>query len=115
VFTKDSVNVKFRDKNGHVITEVDIFLENGDYVMPVEVKVDLTTGDVDKHLDRIEKVRSCMDERGDKRRIVAAVAGSIVSKDACEYAQEKGLYVLVPSGDSVGVANIPDGFIRKEW
>jgi predicted AAA+ superfamily ATPase len=115
VFTKDSVNVKFRDKNGLVITEVDIFLENGTYVMLVEVKLDLTAGDVDKHLERIEKVRRCMDERGDKRKIVAAVAGSIVSKDTCEYAQGNGLYVLVPSGDSVGVANVPDGFIRKEW
>jgi hypothetical protein len=115
VFTKDSVNVKFRDKNGRVIAEVDIFLENGAYVMLVEVKLELTATDVDKHLERIEKVRRCMDERGDKRTIVAAVAGSIVPQKVCEYAHEKGLYVLVPSGDSVAVANVPAGFTRKEW
>jgi hypothetical protein len=115
VFTKDSVNVKFRDKNGRVIAEVDIFLENGAYVMLVEVKLELTAADVDKHLERIEKVRRCMDERGDKRTIVAAVAGSIVDENVCEYAQDKGLYVLVPSGDSVAVANVPEGFTRKEW
>jgi hypothetical protein len=56
-----------------------------------------------------------MDERGDKRTIVAAVAGSIVDEKVCEYAQGKGLYVLVPSGDSVAVANVPAGFTRKEW
>jgi hypothetical protein len=115
VFTKDSLNVKFRDKKGRIIAEVDIFLENGAYVMLVEVKLDLTLEDVDKHLERIEKVRRCMDERGDKRTIVASVAGSIVSRKVCEYAQGKGLYALVPSGDSVDVANVPDGFTRKEW
>jgi hypothetical protein len=115
VFTKDSVNVKFRDKSGRIIAEVDIFLENGIYVMLVEVKFELTVGDVDKHLERVEKVRRCMDERGDKRTIVAAVAGSIVDEKVCEYAQSKGLYVLVPSGDSVAVANVPEGFTRKEW
>jgi molecular chaperone GrpE (heat shock protein) len=115
VFTKDSLNVKFRDKTGRIIAEVDIFLENGDYVMLVEVKLELTLEDVDKHLERIEKVRRCMDERGDKRTIVASVAGSIVSQKVCEYAQGKGLYVLLPSGDSVAVANVPEGFTRKEW
>jgi flagellar biosynthesis GTPase FlhF len=115
VFTKDCVNVKFRDKTGRVITEVDIFLENGAYVMLVEVKLDLTVEDVEKHLERIEKVRHCMNERGDTRTIVAAVAGAIVSQKSCEYALSKGLYVLVPSGDSVSVANVPDGFIAKEW
>jgi hypothetical protein len=115
VFTKDCFNVMFRDKNGRVIAEVDIFLENGIYVMLVEVKLELTVGDIDKHLERIEKVRRCMDERGDKRTIVAAVAGSIVDEDVCEYAQGKGLYVLVPSGESVTVANVPEGFTRKEW
>jgi hypothetical protein len=115
VFTKDAVNVKFRDKNGRVIAEVDIFLENGAYVMLVEVKLDLTVEDVDKHLERIEKVRRCMDERGDRRTIVAAVAGAIVCEKACEYAQGKGLYVLAPSGDSVAVANVPEGFTRREW
>jgi hypothetical protein len=56
-----------------------------------------------------------MDERGDRRTIVASVAGSIVDKKACEYAQSKGLYVLVPSGDTVDVASVPEGFTRKEW
>jgi hypothetical protein len=83
--------------------------------MLVEVKLELTVEDVDKHLERIEKVRRCMDERGDRRTIVASVAGSIVDKKVCEYAQSKGLYVLVPSGDTVDVASVPEGFTRKEW
>jgi hypothetical protein len=113
-FTKVSINTKLR-KNGRVIVEIDIFLENGVYVMLIEVKLELTTIDVDKHLERIEKVRCYMDERDDKRTIVAAVAGSIVSDEVCEYAQDKGLYVIVPSGDTVAVANVPKGFTPKEW
>jgi hypothetical protein len=113
-FTKGSRNVKFRD-GGQVIVEVDIFLENGDYVMPVEVKMDLIEEDIDDHLDRIGKIRLHMDKRGDKRRLVGAVAGAIVPKNVCQYAQKKGLYVLVQSGATVEVAGFPQGFEVRKW
>jgi hypothetical protein len=115
VFTKEGISIKFRDKNGRPVAEVDIFLENGMYVMAVEVKFDLRTEDVDEHLERIKKVRSCMDERGDGRKIVGAVAGAIVPANVRAYAQKKGLYVIVPSGNAVAVADAPEGFTRKEW
>jgi hypothetical protein len=115
VFTKDGSDIKFRDKNGRVISEVDILLEDGIYVMLVEVKFDLTTKDVDEHLERIEKVRRCMDEHDDRRKIVAAVAGSIAPDNVRLYAQRKGLYVIVPSGKTVAVADVPDSFTHREW
>jgi hypothetical protein len=113
-FTKCGRNIRFWE-NGKRLTEIDCFLENGDFVMPVEVKTSITTGDVDKHIDRIEKIRRYMDSRNDLRTIVGAVAGAIVSDEVCEYAQNKGLYVLVQSGESIGIADMPEGFAVKKW
>ncbi|MDR0635456.1 MAG: hypothetical protein LBF87_00065, partial [Treponema sp.] len=113
-FTRGSRNIKFRDGK-QIIAEADIFLENGDYAMPVEVKTDLIEEDIDDHLDRIGKIRLYMDKRGDKRLLVGAVAGAIVPESVCRYAQKKGLYVVVQSGDSVEVVGIPNGFEVRKW
>jgi hypothetical protein len=92
-----------------------MMLENGDYVMAVEIKSNLTAEDVDRHIERIGKVREQLDKRGDRRKLVGAVAGMVVTKEAREYAQRKGLYVLVQSGDTVAVAEAPEGFKVREW
>jgi hypothetical protein len=113
-FTKDGRNTKFR-KDGKVITEADFFLENGEYVMPVEVKADLSVRYVDAHLERIRKIRSYMDFKGDGRKIIGAVAGGFVPGDALVHAQENGLFVVVQTGESVAIANSPDGFTLREW
>ncbi|MDR3172118.1 MAG: hypothetical protein LBU17_10930 [Treponema sp.] len=94
---------------------MDIFLENGDYAMLVEVKTSLTTGDVDKHLDRIAKIREYLENHGDKRILVGAVAGGIVPEKVRIYAEAKGLYVLVQSGESVTVTETPQTFKAMEW
>ncbi|MDR0636444.1 MAG: hypothetical protein LBF87_05130, partial [Treponema sp.] len=60
-------------------------------------------------------IRLHMDKRGDKRRLVGAVAGAIVPESVCRYAQKKGLYVVVQSGDSVEVAGMPKGFEVRKW
>jgi hypothetical protein len=56
-----------------------------------------------------------MDGHSDKRTIVAAVAGAVVPDNVCAYAQKKGLYVLAPSGDSIAVADLPEGFAPRKW
>jgi hypothetical protein len=98
-----------------IVTQVDMLLENGEYAMPVEIKSELTAEDVDIHLERIGKVREQLDKRGDGRKLVGAVAGMVVSGKVREYAQRKGLYVLVQSGDTVAVAEAPEGFKVREW
>ncbi|MDR1257299.1 MAG: hypothetical protein LBJ86_06090 [Spirochaetaceae bacterium] len=113
-FTKGAPNVKFL-VNGQIIAEVDMFMENGDNVMPAEIKTDLTTEDVDEHLERIKKIRLYMDSHNDKRTIVGAVAGAIVPDNVRVYAQKKGLYVMVPSGKAVAVADMPPGFTPQKW
>jgi hypothetical protein len=114
VFTKGAKNLKFLE-NRRVVAKADVFLENGEYVMPVETKTDLVIEDVNEHIDRINKIRLYMDKHKDKRIIVGAVAGAIVSDGVCKYAQKKGLYVLVQSGDAVVAADMPEDFSPRKW
>jgi hypothetical protein len=113
-FTCGCRNKKFRE-NEQSLAEADIFLENGLYAMPVEVKADLTTEDVDEHLERIATIREYMDSHGDKRLLVGAIAGGIAPENVVRYAQKKGLYVVVWSGDAVTVAEAPKSFKVREW
>jgi hypothetical protein len=113
-FTKGCRDLKFREQK-RVIAEADIFLENGEYAMPVEIKTILSREDVDGHLERIEKIRGYMDAKGDGRRLVGAVAGGSVGEDALRYAHKNGLYVLVQSGDAAALAELPPGFKPKTW
>ncbi|MDR1325896.1 MAG: hypothetical protein LBK00_07675, partial [Treponema sp.] len=112
-FTKGS-NAVFME-NKRVIAETDIFLENGEYAMSVEVKTHLKKEDVDEHIERLELIRGYMDRRGDKRRLVGAVAGGTVSTSVRLYAQRRGLYALEQSGESVLIADMPEGFTARIW
>ncbi|MCL1875624.1 MAG: hypothetical protein FWF87_05135 [Synergistaceae bacterium] len=113
-FTKQGYHMKFSE-NEQLLAEADFFLENGEYAMPVEIKTDLSVNDVDEHLERITKIRQYMDMHGDNRKLVGTVAGGIVSENVLKYAQRKGLFVLMQTGDSVAVADIPQGFKAREW
>ena len=99
----------------NVIAEADIFIENGEYAIPVEIKTRLTEKSIDGHIERIETIRRYFDDRGDKRKLLGAVAGGMVTKNALEYAHDKGLFVLVQSGDSVTIADTPECFKPREW
>jgi len=92
--------------------EIDVFLENGDLVILIEVKTRLTDDDVRDHLERMKKYRSYGD---DKRRIIGAVAGAVVSDDVVKFAHRQGLYVIIQSGDAVKIIPPPEGFVAKEW
>jgi RecB family endonuclease NucS len=94
---------------------VDALLENGEYVMAVEIKSVVSQHDVDEHLERLERVRKEMNKRKDYRKLVGTVAGMVVEEKARRYAQDKGLYVLAQSGNSVEVAGAQKTFQAREW
>ena len=113
-FSKQGPNVKFiEDKK--VLAEADFLLENGEYAMVVEVKTEPSTENIREHLARMEKIRRYFDARGDRRRLVGAVAGGLVNENVLEYAQKQGLYVIIQTGDSATVAEFPPGFKAREW
>jgi hypothetical protein len=102
-------------EGGRTVAQVDMLLENGEYAMAVEIKSELGIGDVDEHIRRIGKVREQLDKRGDRRKLVGALAGMVVPGRVREYGQGKGLYILEQSGDMVEVAEAPEGFKAREW
>ena len=92
--------------------EIDVFLENGDIVVLIEVKTKLTDDDIREHIERLEKYRRY---GKDKRRILGAVAGAVASDDVIKFAHRQGLYVIVQSGEAVEIIASPEGFVAKEW
>jgi len=36
-------------------------------------------------------------------------------EEAATFAQENGMFVIVPSGEAVEIVTPPDGFTVKEW
>ncbi|MDR2630806.1 MAG: hypothetical protein LBC60_07775 [Spirochaetaceae bacterium] len=113
-FTKAGPEVKFTDPQGKTLTEVDVWLENGDYALAVEVKSYLRIQDVKDHIKRMEILRSYADERHDTRKLLGAVAGAIIKAKVRDYALEQGFYVIEQSGDTVKI-EAPEGFSPRIW
>jgi hypothetical protein len=113
-FTKAGRNIEFREQNGAFLTEVDVLLENGDFVMIVEVKSDLTVSDVKDHVERMEKLRRYADDHGDARKLLGAVAGAIMTRQVKTYAFTTGFYVIEQSGDTVKI-EAPGDFKPRIW
>ena len=114
-FTRQGGPMKYYRKDGSVLAEMDLLLENGDVIMFVEVKTKLTERHVNWHVERIEKIRQYMDERSDHRKIVGAVACGIVGENEKRYAYNHGFYVIVQSGEAVKLADPPPDFRVRVW
>jgi len=96
--------------------EIDLYIEDGDVAILIEAKTTLKTADVLEHIERLEKYRRCIDAAGsDHRRFIGAVAGAVVEKNVAEFAQKRGLYVIVQSGRAVEIIPSPEGFVPKRW
>jgi len=113
--TSQSCYKDFSDHEGRILAEVDIFMENGEYAIAVEIKTKMEIEFVKDHLKRIEIVRRHMDERGDKRKLIGAIVGGTVPENVMKYAHKHGLYVIAQNGDSVSIADAPKGFKAREW
>jgi hypothetical protein len=88
-------------------------LENGEKAMAVEVKTQLTLERINKHIERLEKIRKYADLHGDKRTFLGAVAGVVVADEARDYALNQGFYLIEPSGENFNIT--PPNGKPKEW
>ena len=112
--------IVLKDKSGKIISQADLVLENGDYIVIVEVKskpriniTDDNKDDIKKHIKRMEKFRQYYKRIGD-RKLLGAIAGAIFGIKEKEAAIEAGFYAIEQSGDTMKLV-IPDGFVPKEW
>jgi hypothetical protein len=114
-FNETATDKKFADPETHkVIAEVDVFLENGDIAMAVEVKAKPKTGDVDDHVQRMETIRRYADKKNDKRRFQGAIAAAILGDGVRRYILQNGFYVIEQTGDTVKIT-IPKNFKARDW
>jgi len=113
VFPKANPNSVIDDTINNICLEVDIMLENGDKAMLVEVKTKLTTDRINKHIERLEKMRKYADLHGDKRTFLGAVAGFAVTNEVREHALKVGFYLIEPDGENFIIT--PPNDKPKEW
>ena len=112
-FPRANRNVSVNDRVNQVFLEIDVMLENGDKAMLVEIKTNLTTERINKHISRLEKMRQYANYHGDKRAFLGAVAGVVVTDEVRNYALSEGFYLIEPSGESF-IITPPNGK-PKEW
>ena len=108
-------SIKFLDENRKVLAEVDHLLENGHVILPIEVKAKLKQEHVDGHIRRLGIISEYNIKHNDNRKVLGAVAGGVVHQNVLEYAQKRGLYVLIQNGESVEIADTPASFKPREW
>jgi ElaB/YqjD/DUF883 family membrane-anchored ribosome-binding protein len=114
-FTYVTNRTKFRDEeNGKIMAEVDVLLNNRDFVMAVEVKAQPAEEHVREHIQRMEVLRRYADAHEDGRKYIGAIAGAIMNEQVKRYAVKSGFYVIEQSGDTVKVY-APEGFKPREW
>ena len=112
-FQTVSSNFKVNDHKNNIHFQIDVFLQNGDTAMLVEIKTKLTISDINEHIKRMEKMRTFADLRGDKRHFLGAVAGVVIESDEREYALNNGFYLIEPSGETFNIT--PPHNKPKEW
>jgi len=96
--------------------EIDLFLENGEIAILIEVKTTLRKQGVRECMHVLRKFRRFSDTRGDKRRFIGAVAGASIKGDGVvEFAHKNGIYVIVQTGDAVEIIPTPEGFQARQW
>jgi len=112
-FHEASNKVKVRDKKNNIKFEIDVFLQNGDIAMLVEIKSKLLIADINDHIIRLEKMRKYADLRGDIRHFLGAVAGIVIEDKEREYALKNGFFLIEPTGENFFITK-PHGK-PKEW
>jgi hypothetical protein len=105
---------KIKDVDGRILTEIDILLENGEYVIAVEVKVRPEIEDIDHHIKRLQILRESRKSRKDERVILGAIAGAIFEDDVKEAVQKTGFFAIVQSGDTMKI-EMPEGWKPVEF
>jgi hypothetical protein len=110
-FEKSSPNVLIGSKKHNIYMEIDVFLENGDCALAVEVKTQANNNDVQEHIERMEKLRRYFDLHNDKRKLYGAIAAAIIPGNVYDFALKQGFYVIEQSGDNVTIKE-PSGSPR---
>lgn len=101
IFTKASYRNEFKRADGSALTEVDLYLENGNAVMVVEAKMYFDDDAVNGLLERVRRLRVNEHIAGvSGKTIYAAAAGVDFTDDARRKIKEKGIYLVQINEDN---------------
>ena len=103
LFQTASTNFKVKDHKNKIYFEIDVFLQNCDTAMLVEIKTNLSISYINEHIKRLEKMRTFADLHNDKRSFLGAVAGVVVPLKVKNYALENGLYLIETAGENLNI------------
>jgi hypothetical protein len=97
-------NIEIRERGTkRVLAEIDCLLLNTSMALVCEVKANLTKGDIEKHINRMKLLSSKPNGLLGGKKLYGAVAGIKIREKTKEFALQKGLFVLEPSGGSVHI------------
>ena len=108
---------KLRDADGTLLAEYDIYLENADSIMAIEIKArpDVNRGHVREHIKRLQILREYRNSAGKRnKRIMGAIAGAVFHPGDKDATLKAGLFVMEQSGDTMAL-DVPEGFVPREW
>jgi hypothetical protein len=112
-FGKASSNVLIGNKEHNIYTEIDVFLENGDCALAVEIKTQANILDIRDHIGRMKKLRRYFDLHNDKRKLYGAVAAAVIPENVRDYALKQGFYIIRQMGDNISIEEPRDK--PKDW
>ena len=118
MFQEREIDVKWTStrnkvrRNGEEM-EIDVLLENDEYVVAIEVKSTLSVEDVNEYLETLKRFKEFF-PRFKEHKILGAVAGIVIEERADKYAYRKGLFVITQTGETVKILNDMK-FIPKIW
>ena len=105
-------------KNRKCFAEVDNYLQNGEYCMAIEVKSKVKKEHIDEHIERLKKIGEYYRNKENPLglpKILGAIAGVVFSETLRQYAQDKGLFVILQSGEKVKILPKSKNFKPAEW
>jgi hypothetical protein len=114
-FTKANRDTEIKDREHGIFAEVDVFMENGESVMIVEIKAKPNTHDITDHIERMEKLRTYANLHADTRKYYGAVAGVVMSENVKAYTLSKGFYAIEPSGDTFTITAPAGSGSARAW
>jgi hypothetical protein len=112
-FTKTQRDIVIADYVNDIHTEIDALLENGDYVVVVEIKTKLIPAHIDEHIERIEKVKKNAELHGDKRKFLGAIGAAVVSPAERNYTLKQGFFLIEQSGENIKITK--PASMPREW
>jgi hypothetical protein len=111
--TKTQRDIVIADYANDIHTEIDALLENGDYVIVVEIKTKLILAHIDEHIERIEKVKKNAELHGDKRKFLGAIGAAVVSPAERNYTLKQGFFLIEQSGENINITKPVS--MPREW